>query len=334
MTLTISERLSSPELLDSRAAWFARLEDLFAGGPAEQVFRMLGIMKYTEADGPDWYVWMDRSLAELGEDAERAADPRVFRPLILNYNPHGVHFIDHLLGAEVFQMEDASWQAHPLSAPIGSLQPPDLDHLPGWQVMKDFARAFLSRDVRGVIFALPTIASALNIALNLYGQEILAALYEDPDAARHDLRVINEVLCDIHRWYLAHIPPEQMQCIVPDGRCQPPGYGQLCGCSTQLLSPRLYRDFVAPLDAGLLAVYPHGGMIHLCGAHAQHIPTWRAMPELRSVQLNDRASEDLDLYFNGLHEDQVLYVHPCAGMPVERILDITGGKRLVLVSDS
>ncbi|MCC6445627.1 MAG: hypothetical protein IT210_19495 [Armatimonadetes bacterium] len=67
-------------------------------------------------------------------------------------------------------------------------------------------------------------------------------------------------------------PESQLQPVVAAGRCQPPGFGQLCGCSTQLLSGSAYREFVAPLDDALHSVYPHDGMIHRCGAHAQHIP--------------------------------------------------------------
>ena len=107
----------------------------------------------------------------------------------------------------------------------------------------------------------------------------------------------------------------------------------MCGCSTQLLSPELYRDFIAPLDDRLLSVYPHGGMIHLCGAHTQHIPVWRDMQSLRAIQLNDRAAEDLAYYFNNLRNDQILYVNPCDTMPIDRILAITGGRRTVLVAE-
>ena len=77
-------------------------------------------------------------------------------------------------------------------------------------------------------------------------------------------------------------------------------------------------------------MHPHGGMIHLCGACAQHIPAWRKMPALRAVQLNDRAVEDLPAYFKELRQDQILYVTPDSDWPVERILQVTGGRRTVL----
>jgi hypothetical protein len=168
--------------------------------------------------------------------------------------------------------------------------------------------------------------------VNLYGQELLLALRTDPEAARRDLGVINDVLVSIHRWYLSVLNPAQLQPIVADFRTQPRGRGQLCGCTCHLVSGADYRDFIAPLDRSLLAAYPRGGMIHLCGSHTQHIPAWREMKELAALQMNDRAAHDLESYFSGTRPDQILYVNPCEGMPVRRILEITGGRRTVIVA--
>ena len=151
--------------------------------------------------------------------------------------------------------------------------------------------------------------------------------------ARRDLRVITDLIKELHLWYRTQVPLEQMQTVESCGRIMPPGFGQICGCSTQLLSAPLYREFVAPRDAEILSLHPRGGMIDLCGSHSALIPIWREMPSLRAIQVNDRAAEDLELYFRGLREDQILYVNPCAGMPVRRAVEITGGRRMVLVGD-
>ena len=100
-----------------------------------------------------------------------------------------------------------------------------------------------------------------------------------------------------------------------------------------MISGATYREFIAPLDDELLSTYPHGGMVHLCGVHTQHIPAWNDVHALRALQLNDRAAEDLAIYFNEMREDVVFYVNPCEGMPVERIVEITGGQRVVVVAD-
>jgi hypothetical protein len=149
----------------------------------------------------------------------------------------------------------------------------------------------------------------------------------------HDMTVINQALCDMHRWYLANIPPRQLQPVISWNRTQPPGYGQLCGCTTQLVSADMYAETVAPLDEELLGAYPHGGMMHLCGSHTHLIPVFRGMKKLRAIQINDKAAGDLRLYFEGLRDDQIIYLNPCEEMTVEMALEITGGKRLVVADD-
>jgi hypothetical protein len=325
--------LRDPSLQQVRDFHFERLREVFSGEVPERPFVLCGIAEVTEDDGPGWESWLDEALGRLAAQADRAQDTRVFRPPVLNYNPHGVHFVDRLFGADVFRMEDGSWQARTLRTAVGELRPPDLDTHPTWRRAQALTAAFVQRNVPGVLFGLPTIGSALNVGVNLYGQDLILAMLTDPEAAARDLRVINDALCALHRWYRATLPEVQLQCIVPQGRCQPPGYGQLCGCTTQLLSPGLYADFVAPLDAELLCVYPHGGMIHLCGTHTQHIPGWREQPAFRAFQTNDRASEDFEVYFRELREDQILYVNPFEKVPVEAILRVTGGRRLVLPAD-
>jgi hypothetical protein len=222
-----------------------------------------------------------------------------------------------------------NWQAHNLKTPIGQLQRPDLENNPTWRKAQAIALDFVSRGVSLPLYEMPTLSSPLNIAMNLYGGEFLMAMLDDPSAARHDLRVITDLIVTLHRWYLAHVPSVQLQSVACPHRCQPSGFNQICGCSTHVISREQYAQLIAPLDDEILATFPHGGMIHLCGAHAQHIPTFRAMRSLRAVQMNNRAAEDLPAYFTGLREDQILYVNLFEGMSWRRVLEITGGRRVV-----
>ena len=326
-------RLCDPELLGVREAHFERLTALFAGERLDRLFVLQGVGKTLDVS-PDVEAeeQMASALDALAEQAERALDPRVFRPLCVSSGPYGVHFIDRMLGARVYH-QDEQWWSEPLPTPVGELRPPDLASNETWAVTRRHAEAFLAAEVSVPLLGLPTIASALNVGVNLYGERLLMAMLSEPEAARHDLGVINAVLCTLHEWFLDALPPEQLQPVVPAGRCQPRGFGQLCGCTSHLLPAGLYRDFIAPLDDELLRVYPHGGMIHLCGAHTQHIPVWREMALVRAIQVNDRAAEDLEAYFHELRDDQILYLNPTATMTVERAMAIAGVRRLVLVAD-
>jgi hypothetical protein len=328
----VLSRLRDPRLAVVRQRHIDRLAPLPRVPRPSEVVVLCGWEEYTEAAALDGSQFLAEALPRLAEHAAKGLDEDVFRPLAVTYNPRGVHFVDHIFHAEVFQL-GVSWQARPLAQPVGTLAEPDVDADDGVRAARQFATELLRLDLPGVLLGMPTLSSTLNIAVNLYGQDILLAMMQDAHAARRDLGVIHEAILAGHDWYLKNVPESQRQCILPGQRCQPPGRGQLCGCTTHLLSARLYAEFIAPLDEALLAAYPDGGMIHLCGAHAQHIPVWREMRPLRALQLNDRAAEDLAIYRAGLRPDQVLYVNPCAAMPVDRIMQITGGERVVVVAN-
>jgi len=57
------------------------------------------------------------------------------------------------------------------------------------------------------------------------------------------------------------------------------------------------------------------------------------MKSLKAIQVNDRAAGDLKAYYEGLREDQILYLNPCQEMTVEKAMEITGGHRLVIAGD-
>jgi hypothetical protein len=340
--MKISEKarkiLNNRERLEKQAAWFRRLGDLFAGQSNEYfdeyVFAVNGIYGSSEADlytNPE--EWTVSTLENLAERIGETEKDYLFVPLCIEYNIFGVHFIDKIFGARVF-FQDNQWYNDYISTKIGQLVKPDLEKNETWSLAQRATYAFLDQEVKLPLFGLPTIASALNIAVNLYGQEFLVAMMLEPENAAHDLLVINNLLCEIHWWYLNKVPLQNLQPVISAQRTQPPGYGQLCGCTTQLISGESYRNMIAPLDAALLGIYPNGGMIHLCGSHLQHLDTFRSMTALRAFQVNDRAAHDLADYFKGLRNDQILYLNPCEGMTVEQAVKITGGDRLVIVGDA
>lgn len=319
-------------LVNRRDCWFDQLQKMFDGTYRKPIAFVLDGVRangksdpYTEPER-----WVDECMADIAANrAHLAANEEKFVPVCVEFGLYGVHYIDRIFSSNVY-FKAGQWYNDYLKTPIGELRDPDLEHDETFQLSLRAARRFAEVGGELTLFGLPTIASTLNIAINLYGQEILIAMLEDPEAARADLETINRTLIRIHRAFMEILPPRQLQPVISWARTQPPGYGQICGCSTQLLSGELYREMIADLDEEMLSTYEHGGMIHLCGSHAQHIETFRNMKSLRAVQVNDRAAEDLQLYFDGLREDQILYLCSCAGMTIERAMEITGGRRLVI----
>lgn len=326
--------LNSEKLISKRNEWFSRLSELYSGKTEKTTFNLWGKVYFPQINPyEDIENWMNAALEMLANDANAIMNDEIFSPLAIEFGPYGVHFIDKIFGAEVF-FQDGQWYNHYLKTEVGELQAPDLEKDETWSLAKKTAELFIKADVKLPVFGLPTIASALNIAVNLYGEEILVSLYTEPEKAFHDLKIINDVLIHIHKWYLKTLPIEQLQPVVSWLRTGPFGFGQFCGCTTQLISPDVYEELVAPLDEEILSVYPNGGMIHLCGSHSQHIPVWKNMKALRAVQINDRAAEDLELYFNGLRDDQIIYVNTFEGMTAQKAAQITKGKRLVIVEET
>jgi hypothetical protein len=210
MDIQAKNILNSQELLKVKEEKFNSLKALFAGKPSDTVFMLNSIYgksgrdPYTEPEK-----WMEEALESLAPHVDKMINSVAFRPLCVEFGPYGVHFIDKIFGAEVF-FKDDQWYNRYLATPIGQLTPPDLEKDETWSLAKRAAKAFIKQEVKGPLLGLPTIASALNIAVNLYGEEILVAMLVEHEEASHDLKVINNLFCELHRWYLNNIPLEQL----------------------------------------------------------------------------------------------------------------------------
>jgi hypothetical protein len=319
-----------------RDDWYTRLQRFFDGtDDSKKAMNIHGIVGFSENQemmysNPE--SWLIDCLEVLAEKADKSSNTNRFVPLCIHNDLFGVHYVDSIFGCNVY-FEHGQWYNDVLKTEIGTLSPPDIDKSEAWQLTKRMIDAFVNANVELPVYGLPTVASTLNTAVNLYGEEILVAMMNKPQDAEHDLRVINDVLIELHRRMIALLPQKQLQPVIPTGRIQPPGFGQICGCTTQLISPTCYSDMIAQLDDELLGVYPHGGMMHLCGAHEHHIPVFKNMKNLHSIQINDRAAEGLEDYYKKLRSDQIIYLDPCEKMPPKKAIEITNGNRLVIVGD-
>jgi len=328
----------TPELPRAQATHRARVAALYDGPAPDTVIAIAG-RNYGSSHGlhgtneidmlKQPAEWLDDVLSDMAGEAELLADPVTFRPMVIELDPLGVHFIDALLGADTCFHHGQVW-GDELACDVADLQMHELSKSELLADALELARLAVEASQGHILVTTPVLSCPINTGINVFGERLLEAMVTRPEAAHHALRIITDVIRYCLRAFAQVIPQEIRQTSVACSRYAPPGFGQIDGCSTQLVSAAHYREFFAHLDAELLREWPQGGMIHLCGAHEQHIPTWRAMPELRSMQTNDRASEDLEALFHGLRDDQILYISPTETMSVDRIIEITGGRRLVL----
>jgi len=264
-------RWLTPDIERVQAMHMARFAALYAGQPPGDVVSIAGKI-YGHSHGlagtneidmlqaPQ--AWLDDVQADMGGNASDAADPVTFRPLMIKMDPLGTHFIDALLGAHVYRHEGQVW-AEELPGDLASLTRPDLEHSETMQRALRLAEMAVGVAEGRLLITMPVPSSAINTGINVYGQRLLEALVERPEAAHHALGVINDVVVACMRAFRRVIPEQVCRTQGATGRYAPPGYGLIDGCSTQLVSRRHYDEFFGPLDAAALGVFSHGGMIHL-----------------------------------------------------------------------
>lgn len=311
-----------------------RLAGMYRGDDPDHVFSIAGLGLGC-GTGPEALEvpgrWVESCVSDLDRHMPLIEDAITFRPPVLEPCTHGVHFIDALLGAEVFTYEEQVWSRE-LSAGLGDLCCPDLSACLLAQRALECARVSLEATGGRIWMGTVVLASPLNVGVNIWGERLLAALVHEPELAARGLRTVTDAIAGLHRAYQQVVSSSTLRFYAASSRFAPAGFGHICGCTTQLVSRAVYEERVAPLDREILGLYPEGGSIHLCGAHEHLIPVFRSMEELRAVQLNDRASDGFARYFAGLREDQLIYVTPSEQMPLERILSISGGHRVIVQS--
>ncbi len=336
MTQDVIHILNDPDLIKAREYHMDRLERLYRGETLESPFYLRGIIGESNADAyKEPEKWVEESLTNLSEHAEEILDRKVFHPLGLEKWLYGVHFTDRVFGSELYSDGELFWK-NGLKNKIGELPVPDLCHNETWKMAQELTLAMVNSGVKLPFFTTQVLGEPWNQLFNLYKEEALVAFYENPDGLRRDLSVVTDTLVQMHEWYLKTIPEEQFQNVCMAVRCQPRGYGQMCGCSTHLISGELYKEFIEEFDDRIFSVYKKGGMYHLCGNHTQHLPYWSKDPLVKAFQVNGPATDQLKTYYEKGRKDQILYVYfneeTTREVTEEKALEITeGGKRCVLL---
>lgn len=332
----------TPEIEAAQAYHRKRLEDLYAGKPVSGLVALNGRM-YGHSHGlwgtndPDPLTqpsaWIDDVLSDMVANASETTDMKTFKPLLAEFDVFGTHYIDALFGAKVYFHEGQVW-SEPLGCDMADITMLELSKNEVFVRSVALARKVVEVSQGRFFISNPVLSCPINIGINIFGDKLLWGLVERPDAAKHALRIINDVILECMKTFNEIIPFKQHRTGCGNSRYAPDGFGLIDGCATQLVSAKHYSDFFAPLDAELLGAYVNGGMIHLCGAHAQHIPAWRKMKKLRSVQINDRAADDFLLYAKGLRHDQAIYVGPTANTPMSKILEVARTRPVVIQADA
>jgi hypothetical protein len=324
----------TPELLQLQAAHEACYEQLCRGEQPPFVPAFESDLHVMPMVAPyDGEAWLAEQLAHFKANYESYLDEITYRPFVLSLGRFDLHFASAVMGCPVFEGEEGKVWWTPLSKlgrSMAEFRAPELDDNALFQEMLGLLR-FVAQATEGRIpIEIPYVSEPLIAAVDIFGEEFLQTLARDPDAADRILDAIMATILEMRRRFLATAPEARLWAHGHNQRMVPPGYTVLYGCTTQLISAKNYETHILPRDRELLKCQAHGGAIHLCGRHTQHCPAWQRMPEVKALQLNDAACDDLESYYSHLRPDQYIIFVPSEDVTLEDALKITGGRQLAL----
>ena len=323
------------DLLSVQSEHERRMSDLLTGGQPDRV----PLFDYAAFELPrvgdyDREQWLTKGLSHFRTHYESYCDAVTWRIPALALCRYGLHFTSAVLGCRVWAEADQPWcvSLSELGQTPQDFQVPDLDQNSVFQEMLGLLR-FVTEVTEGrVVVELPFLAEPLLAAVDLFGTEFLRLLADDGELAGQLLEKVSTVVLAMRSRFRG--VGADADADVRDYHtcaCPMPGdFRFVHGCTTHLVGPATYRDYVAPLDAAHLQHEGRGGCLHLCGRHTQHISTWRDLPGLCAVQLNDTAACDFERYWRGLLQDQFVVLWPGSTMSVAEALRISHGHRLAL----
>ncbi len=315
----------------------SQLEMLCRGEQPEFVPAFSACVPRMPVAGPyDREAWLAEALADLRERAPSFQDRLTYRPFALSLARYDLHYSAAIAGCTIHHNETAYvWctSLEKLGKKTEAFCFPDLDEHDAFQEMLRLLRFVVEATGGRIPVEIPYVSEPLILAVDLFGEEFLCLLAADPDRADMFLDRLTAFILDMRRRLCEAALDAPL---MPHGSCHrvmPEGYNLLFGCTTQLVSGPAYDRYFRDRDRELMRCGAPGGGIHLCGRHTQFCSAWHNMPELKMIQLNDRATVDLEIYQRNLRPDQYIVFMPCKDMTVDDALRITGGRQLVLAAE-
>lgn len=276
--------------------------------------------------------WLDNQLRAVKANVEEALDSAsLFYPIIEMFSLYGTHFMDVLFGGDVKWQEEQFW-SEPVDYAVADIAAPDLDAMPLVREAVELAIWIKEKTTGRFLISMPDVGCPLNIAINIFGEGFLLELALNPESAKRALMIIGAATRRVHELLVEAVGQQTLRCHNAYYVYTPHDIAGLSICATQLVSPDHFAELVAEADDACLPSLYQGLLQHLCGHSTQHIAELARRPSVRGVQLNDAAANDFEAYYNGLREDQVVYVIPTEEMPLDKILSISDGQRLVILA--
>ncbi len=196
----------------------------------------------------------------------------------------GIPWVEAIAGCAVAAHPGSFW-AQPCLADYADRAPIQFDPQNPWMSkLIEFTQTLVTFSRGRFAIALPQMRGPLDtLAAMRTPQQMGLDLIEQPEQVRKVLAELAEVWIKIAETVLAHIPPfhggycSRMKMWAPDQTITPQN-----DIST-LISPRMYRDFVLPLDEKIIAHFPYH-CFHTHGSEYRQIDNLLRVERLTAIQ--------------------------------------------------
>ena len=150
---------------------------------------------------------------------------------------------------------------------ILDVKAPDLDQSPVWQATQKQIDYLLEK--YGRVETYDNLMGVQNIAMDLMGQELFMAYYEDEDAVRGLLDEITKLSIDVGKRFRA-LSDDISGGVTAIVRQTVPGCYLTSNCSVEMVSQAQYEEFLLAYDQKLAETFGNYG-IHHCGQSMEHV---------------------------------------------------------------
>jgi len=151
---------------------------------------------------------------------------------------------------------------------------------------------------------LPDLQGPFDTAELLWGSEIFLALYTEQDLVRELLSKITEQMLAVYRFLQDKVRDSLNPGFHHQHATGVKGNLLIRDDSPILISPRLYKEIVAPFDARLASEL--GGVgIHFCGDGGHQVDNMLAIPGLECLDFGQAEKNDLDAIYAKASAQQV-----------------------------
>ncbi len=165
---------------------------------------------------------------------------------------------------------------------------------------------------------LPDTQGPLDIAAQIYGHDIFIELYDDPEFVHHLLRLSAAAYISVSKVFKEAIGESLDSGYHRGGLYMSDGGVRCCEDTTTLVSPQVFREFVAPHMAFALRPFG-GGWVHFCGSGHQWLEELLEIPEVKGVNFGNPERYDYEATMDLVLDRGKVYVGTFPRLPDESL---------------